>query len=60
VIPTFSASSPEDIFLFASITSTFTMIGMIPPFLDCETVFFAYQYGVSIYERHDAYDYRDK
>ena len=35
VIPTFSASSPEDIFLFASITSMFTIIGMIPPYLDC-------------------------
>jgi hypothetical protein len=29
VIPTFSASSPEDIFLLASITSTFTIIDII-------------------------------
>ena len=28
VIPTLSASSPEDIFLRASITSTFTIIGI--------------------------------
>ena len=28
VIPIFSASSPDDIFLFASITSTFTIIGI--------------------------------